>query len=138
MRQPSLKRPPRHEKSPAERSRHRDPVESRLAGRLGLNVPYEWWPRPAALKAIEAAGFEWVQVASPPVEMLSDPRHAVRHGRALRKSLEVTSLRPIVHGPTDMRLGISLHNRAAEGLLEHAHRIGASHVVIHVLDRHKP
>ena len=106
----------------------------RLGDRLGLNVPYEWWPRAAALKAIEAAGFNWVQVASPPIEMLAEPRHAVRHGRALRKSLEVTTLRPIVHGPTDLRLGSSLHNRAAEGLLEHAQQVGASHVVLHVLD----
>src|SRR5436190_16965354 len=41
-------------------------ARKRLSGRLGLNVPYEWWPRAAALKAIEAAGFSWVQVASPP------------------------------------------------------------------------
>jgi hypothetical protein len=51
-----------------------------LDDRLGLNVPYEWWPRAAALKAIEATGFEWIQVASPPIEMLADPRHVVRHG----------------------------------------------------------
>jgi sugar phosphate isomerase/epimerase len=110
----------------------------RLSDRLGLNVPYEWWPRAAALKAIEAAGFQWVQVASPPIEMLADPRHAVRHGRALRKSLEVTALRPVVHGPTDLQLGSSLHNRAAEGLLEHAQQVGASHVVLHALDWQKP
>jgi sugar phosphate isomerase/epimerase len=118
------------------------PLQDGAAGpldrRLGLNVPYEWWPRAAALKAIEAAGFNWVQVASPPIDMLADPRYAVRHGRALRKSLEVTALRQVVHGPTDLRLGSSLHNRAAEGLLEHAHQVGASHVVIHVLDRQRP
>jgi sugar phosphate isomerase/epimerase len=113
-------------------------ARKRLGNRLGLNVPYEWWPRAATLKAIEAAGFRWVQVASPPIEMLADPRHAVRHGRALRKSLEVTALRAVVHGPTDLQLGSSLHNRAAEGLLEHAHHVGASHVVLHVLDRRKP
>jgi sugar phosphate isomerase/epimerase len=70
--------------------------------------------------------------------MLADPRHAVRHGRALRSSLEVTALRTIVHGPTDLRLGSSLHNRAAEGLLEHAHHLGAGLVVLHVLDCRKP
>jgi sugar phosphate isomerase/epimerase len=113
-------------------------ARQRLLDRLGLNVPYEWWPRAAALKAIEAAGFHWVQVASPPIEMLADPRYAVRHGRALRESLEVTSLCAAVHGPTDLQLGSSLHNRAAEGLLEHAHQVGASHVVLHVLDRQKP
>jgi sugar phosphate isomerase/epimerase len=70
--------------------------------------------------------------------MLADPRHAVRHGRALRSSLEVTALRTIVHGPTDLRLGSSLHNRAAEGLLEHAHHLGAALVVLHALDSRKP
>jgi sugar phosphate isomerase/epimerase len=115
-------------------------VRRRLRDRLGLNVPYEWWPRAAALKAIEAAGFQWVQVASPPVEMLADPRHVIRHGRALRRSLEVTRLRTVVHGPTNLRLGSSLHNRAGEGLVEYAHEIGAGHVVYHALDvrRHGP
>jgi sugar phosphate isomerase/epimerase len=109
----------------------------RLSHRLGLNVPYEWWPRAAALKAVEAAGFHWIQVASPPVEVLADRRNAIRHARALRRSLEVTALKTVVHGPTDLRLGSSLHNRAAEGLLEHAHELGASHVVLHALDVRK-
>jgi sugar phosphate isomerase/epimerase len=110
------------------------PSARRLEGRLGLNLPYEWWPRPAALKAIEAAGFAWVQVASPPVEMLADPHHVARHGEALRRSLEVTSLRTIVHGPTSLRLGSTLHDRAFEGLLEYAQGLGASQVVYHALD----
>jgi sugar phosphate isomerase/epimerase len=109
----------------------------RLDDRLGLNVPYEWWPRAAALKAIEAAGFRWIQVASPPVPMLADPRHVVRHGRALRQSLDVTGLRVVVHGPTNLRLGDSLHNRAGEGLIDYAHQLGASHVVYHALDVRK-
>ena len=105
-----------------------------LAPRLGLNVPYEWWPSAAALKAIEAAGFAWVQVAAPPVGMLADPRHAVRHATALRRSLEVTDLRIVVHGPTNLQLGSALHDRAFEGLLEYAHQIGAELVVYHALD----
>jgi sugar phosphate isomerase/epimerase len=109
-------------------------ARERLGSRLGINVPYEWWPRPASLKAIEAAGFAWVQVASPPVQMLADPRHVVRHGQALRRCLEVTNLRPIVHGPVDLQLGSSLHNRAFEGLLEWAHQIGGVQVVYHPLD----
>jgi sugar phosphate isomerase/epimerase len=107
---------------------------TRLDGRLGLNLPYEWWPRPAALKAMEAAGFAWVQVASPPVEMLAEPRHVAQHGDALRRALDVTSLRPIVHGPTSLRLGSPLHDRAFEGLLHYAHGLGASQVVYHPLD----
>ena len=105
-----------------------------LDARLGLNVPYEWWPGAAALKGIEAAGFGWVQVPAPPVEMLADPRHAVRHASALRRSLEVTDLDIVVHGPTNLQLGSALHYRAFEGLLEYAHHIGADLVVYHALD----
>jgi sugar phosphate isomerase/epimerase len=89
------------------------------------------------LKAIEAAGFSWVQVASPPVEMLADPRRVVTHGRALRRALEVTRLGVVVHGPTNLRLGTSLHNRAGEGLIEYAHELDARHVVYHALDIRK-
>jgi sugar phosphate isomerase/epimerase len=107
----------------------------RLDRRLGLNVPHEWWPGGALLKAIEAAGFPWVQVATPPVEMLADPRYAVRHATALRRSLDVTELCTVVHGPTSLRLGTSaVHNRAFEGLLEYALQIGSRHVVYHALD----
>jgi sugar phosphate isomerase/epimerase len=112
----------------------RNGIQERVNDRLGLNVPYEWWPRAAALKAIEATGFKWIQVASPPIEMLADPRHVIRHGQALRRSLEMTELRPVVHGPGSLRLGTSLHDRAGEGLVEYAHQIGASHVVYHALD----
>src|SRR3954462_10996654 len=97
----------------------------RLEHRIGLNVPYEWWPGGATLKAIEAAGFRWVQVATPPVEMLADPRHGVRHATALRGALEVTELCTVVHGPTSLRLGNALHNRAFGGPLEDAPQNGA-------------
>lgn len=113
-------------------------VRRHLRDRLGLNVPYEWWPRAATLKAIEAAGFRWVQVASPPIEMLADPRQVFRHGRPLRRSLDVTKLEVVVHGPTNLRLGSSLHNRAGEGLIEYAHELGASYIAYHALDVRKP
>ena len=106
----------------------------RLDHRLGLNVPYEWWPAATTLKAIEAAGFRWVQVATPPLEMLADPRHGVRHATALRRSLEVTELCTVVHGPTSLQVGNPLHDRAFEGLLEYAQQIGSRHVVYHGLD----
>jgi len=105
-----------------------------LDRRLGLNIPYEWWPSAAALKAIEAAGFAWVQVAAPPVGMLADPRHAVRHSTALRRALEVTDLKVVVHGPTDLQLGSALHYRAFEGLLEYTQGVGADLLVYHALD----
>jgi sugar phosphate isomerase/epimerase len=106
----------------------------RLEHRIGLNIPYEWWPGPATLKAIEAAGFRWVQIASPPVEMLADPRHGVRHAAALRRALEVTELCTVVHGPTNLRLGSPVHDRAFEALLEYAVHIGSRYVVYHALD----
>jgi sugar phosphate isomerase/epimerase len=105
-----------------------------LEGRLGLNIPYEWWPAAAALKALEASGFTWVQTAAPPVEMLADPRHALRHATDLRRALAVTELSIVVHGPTNLQLGSALHYRAFEGMLEYTHQIGASHVVYHALD----
>ena len=40
--------------------------QSPLQPRLGLSVPYEWWPSAPSLKEIEAAGFAWVQVPAPP------------------------------------------------------------------------
>src|SRR5206468_12738674 len=106
----------------------------RLERRIGLNIPYEWWPGAATLKAIEAAGFRWVQVAAPPTEMLADPRHGVRHAAALRRSLEVTELCTVVHAPTSLQLGNALHDRAFEGLLEYARHIDADYVVYHALD----
>src|SRR5438093_3000493 len=106
----------------------------RLERRIGLNIPYEWWPGAATLKAIEAAGFRWVQVAAPPVEMLADPRHGVRHAAALRRSLEVTEISTVVHGPTNLKLGSLTHDRAFEALLEYAQNIGSRHVVYHALD----
>jgi sugar phosphate isomerase/epimerase len=108
--------------------------EQRIEQRLGLNIPYEWWPSAPALKALEAAGFSWVQVAAPPVEMLADPRHAVRHSTALRRALEVTDLNIVVHAPTDLRVCSALHYRAFEGLLEYTHDIGAELLVYHALD----
>jgi sugar phosphate isomerase/epimerase len=121
-------------KSSAPESLSIEESRRRLEHRVGLNVPYEWWPGAATLKAIEAAGFRWVQVAAPPVEMLADPRHGVRHATALRRSLEVTELCTVVHGPTSLRLGSALHDRAFEGLLEYAEQIDATYVVYHALD----
>ncbi len=106
----------------------------RLEHRLGLNVPHGWWPGGATLKGIEAAGFRWVQVTTPPVEMLADPRHGVRHATALRHSLEVTELCTVVHGPTSLKVGSALHDRAFEGLLEYAQQIDSRYVVYHALD----
>jgi sugar phosphate isomerase/epimerase len=119
---------------PAPDSGSLEVSRQRLEHRIGLNIPYEWFAGPAMLKAIEAAGFRWVQVAAPPVEMLADPRYGVRHAVALRRSLEVTELSTVVHGPTNLRLGSLVHDRAFEALLEYAEQIGSRHVVYHALD----
>ena len=39
--------------------------------RLGLNVHRNHWPAAPALKAVEAAGFAWVQVHTPPAAILA-------------------------------------------------------------------
>jgi sugar phosphate isomerase/epimerase len=111
-----------------------DDARRGLEHRIGLNVPHGWWPGGATLKAIEAAGFRWIQVTTPPVDMLADPRHGVRHATALRRALEVTELCTVVHGPTSLKVGNALHDRAFEGLLEYAQQIGSRHVVYHALD----
>ena len=105
-----------------------------LDARLGLNVPYEWWPGAAALKGIEAAGFGWVQVPHRPSRCSRTRGTPCVMPRALRRSLEVTDLDIVVHGPTNLQLGSALHYRAFEGLLEYAHHIGADLIVYHALD----
>ena len=53
-----------------------DPTE-----RLGLSIPYGWWPAAPILKEIEAAGFTFVQVPSPPASVLSIPRQLIQQTR---------------------------------------------------------
>ena len=113
----------------AARRRPKDPV----AGRLGLSVPYEWWPSPSLLKSYEAAGFAWVQLHSPPETVLADPRSLRQHAGATRASLETTALRPVVHAPGSLRLGRAGSGRAFEGLLSYAAELGAEQVVYHAL-----
>ena len=53
-------------RTPGVRSTHGPRLRPRQ--RLGLSVPYEWWPAAPLLKEIEAAGFCWVQVPAPPAD----------------------------------------------------------------------
>ena len=100
--------------------------------RLGLSVPYEWWPAAPMLKEIEAAGFGWVQIPSPPESILADPRAAAKHAAATRAALEVTSLSAMIHAPGDLRTGSSTAaDRAFEGLISYAGDIGSPLVVYH-------
>ena len=102
-----------------------------LRGRLGLNVPAGWWPSAPLLKAVEAAGFGWSQVHSPPAAVLATPRLCTAHAAALAATLDTTGLRTVVHGPNSLIVGHQAGDRAFEGLLSWAAEIGAEQVVYH-------
>lgn len=105
------------------------------APRLGVNVHRNHWPTPAVLKGVEAAGFGWVQIHTPPRAMLCDRELLRRHARGVRAALEPTGLNLVLHGPDDLRLGASLdHDRAFDGLLEYATEARADLVVYHGLN----
>jgi sugar phosphate isomerase/epimerase len=99
--------------------------------RLGLNVPRETWPTAPLLKGYEAAGFAWVQVHTPPLQILAEREPTRRHARALRAALDTTGLRLLVHGPDDLSVGTELHDRAFAGLLDYCAEAGAELVVYH-------
>jgi sugar phosphate isomerase/epimerase len=103
-----------------------DPTE-----RLGLSIPYDWWPAAPILKEIEAAGFSFVQVPAPPSSVLEHPRDAHQHASALSDALGTAGLRPVLHGPGSVRAGTRHGDRALEGLVSYAAEVGASHVVYH-------
>jgi sugar phosphate isomerase/epimerase len=103
-----------------------DPVN-----RLGLNVPYGWWPAAPILKEIEAAGFRFVQIPSPPDSVLVHPRGLIRHAHALSDSLATAGLRPVIHAPEALRAGSSEGDRVFDGLLSYAAETGATHIVYH-------
>jgi sugar phosphate isomerase/epimerase len=99
--------------------------------RLGLSIPYDWWPAAPILKEIEAAGFAYVQVPSPPPSVLVNPKDASRHAAALTQALGTAGLEPVLHGPGSIRAGTRDGNLAIEGLISYAAEVGASRVVYH-------
>jgi len=103
----------------------------RLGNRLGLNVPYEWWPGGDLLAEIEAAGFGWVQLPAPPSTVLSDTRSCIRHARAVADSVGGTALRAVLHAPGDLSAGTPTADRALAGALSYAAECGAEQVVYH-------
>ncbi len=113
---------------PAEPPLHPEPPV--LDRRFGLNVPDGWWPTGASLKSIEAAGYGWVQVRTPPAACLRLPE-AADHARALRAALDVGGLRVVLHGPDELVAGTAQSNRTLEAVLEYAARIRAELVVYH-------
>ena len=102
-----------------------------LTGRLGLDVPRGWWPTAAMLKGLEAAGFAYVQVRTPPRAMLCDRDHLLRHAGRLRNALKTCGLRLVLHAPDDLSAGDPVHDRALDGLLDYAAAAGARYVVYH-------
>jgi sugar phosphate isomerase/epimerase len=107
---------------------------TRLGGRLGLNVPAAWWPTAPTVKAFEAAGFAWVQVHSPPIEVLRDRERSAAHAAALAGALETSGLALVVHAPDELSVGTPGHDRAMTGLMHYAARAGAELVVYHGLN----
>lgn len=99
--------------------------------RLGLSIPYDWWPAAPVVKEIEAAGFAYVQVPSPPPSVLISPRDATRHAAALSKALGTSGLHPVLHGPGSIRAGTPDGDLAIEGLISYAAEMGADRVVYH-------
>ncbi len=99
--------------------------------RLGLSVPYDWWPAAPILKEIEAAGFSHVQVPSPPPSVLTVPRDATRHASALAEVLGTSGLQLILHGPGSVRGGTKDGDNAIAGLISYAAEVEASHIVYH-------
>ncbi len=99
--------------------------------RLGLSVPYDWWPAAPILKEIEAAGFSFVQVPSPPPSVLTVPRDATRHAAALTETLGTGDLNLVLHGPGPVRAGTRAGDSALAGLISYAAEVDASHVVYH-------
>ncbi|MGZ5335986.1 MAG: TIM barrel protein, partial [Solirubrobacterales bacterium] len=107
-------------------------IEDKLVEeRLGLSIPYEWWPAAPLLKEFEAAGFRTVQIPSPPPSVLVDARHCARHAGAVREALDNTALLSVVHGPGSLRAGSIEGDTVFEGLLAYAAELGARHVVYH-------
>lgn len=99
--------------------------------RLGLNVPDQWWLASPLLKEIEASGFGWVQVPSPPPSVLAEPRHCIRHATAAARSLGTTSMASVLHAPAGLLAGTPEGDRVLEGALSYAAECGARQVVYH-------
>jgi sugar phosphate isomerase/epimerase len=102
-----------------------------LSRRLGLDVPAGWWPTAPMLKGIEAAGFSWVQIRTPPRDMLCERERLLRHATALRSTLQTCGLHLVLHAPDDLSAGEPAHDRALDGLLDYAAATGARQIVYH-------
>jgi sugar phosphate isomerase/epimerase len=102
-------------------------------GRLGLNVPYEWWPASPLLKEIEASGFGWVQIPCPRASVLADTRQCVSHAAAVRRSLATTGLRAVLHAPGALMAGDAGGDRLLEATISYAAESGCEQIVYHAM-----
>ncbi len=110
-----------------------DPGSEPLAGRLGINVPHEWWASAPLLKSYEAAGFDWVQLHAPPLSVLEVARLTTSHAVAAAGALATTSLKAVLHAPADLRAGSRDGDRAFQNLLSYAAELDARQVVYHAM-----
>jgi sugar phosphate isomerase/epimerase len=102
-----------------------------LTERLGLSVPYEWWPARLMLKEIEAAGFSSVQVPSPPASVLRSSRQLGAHARGINEALRSSTLAPMIHAPGSLQAGSPGADRALRGLVNYAAETGSAMIVYH-------
>ncbi len=101
--------------------------------RLGLNIPYEWFPTSPMLKEIEASGFGWVQLPSPPASVLGEARHCIAHATAVRRALETTGLRAVLHAPGTLLAGDTDGDRLLEATISYAAEAGCELIVYHAM-----
>jgi sugar phosphate isomerase/epimerase len=107
------------------------PTQDGIGARLGLNVPAGWWPGAPALKSLEASGFSWVQIHAPPRTLICHPAGCERHALALRRDLDTTGLRLVLHAPDELSAGTPDMDLALDGLLDYARDAGAERIVYH-------
>ena len=106
-------------------------ANSEAADRIGLSIPYEWWPSRRVLEEIEDAAFRYVQIPAPPTAVLTDTRNCIRHARGVAGSLDATDLRSVIHAPGDLLAGEPVADRALAGTLSYAAECGAEQVIYH-------
>jgi sugar phosphate isomerase/epimerase len=98
--------------------------------RLGIDLPTGWWPTAARLKAIEAAGFQLLQVRMPRSVLAEEPL-LVAHAAAVRDSLRLTGLRLVLHAPDDLVAGTAQDDARLDAALRYAARSGSELLVYH-------
>src|SRR4051794_33275497 len=132
---PRGRSPPAHApNTPAQHRPGAAPRRCRHARSTRTERPPRRLAQPRLLAEYADAGFAWVQVHAPPRPMLADRRHGLRHAHAVRAALDGSGLRLLVHAPDDLSAGTFEHDRAFDGLLDHAAAAGAELIAYHGLN----